>query len=462
MASTLSALALGLSASILSFLSPQTPLLPMTNTSINNTALSHFETTLQPLLSPTAQICHQNAPCFTRASSRWSPWHAPSFGVVVAVATPGDVAETVKAARGAGLGFLAIGGGHGATRSLGKMRGGVGVWMGGRVVRVGGGVLSGALMRFLAGRGLEGVTGVCECTSAIAPLLGGGHGWLQGRYGLMADNLLSAEVVIANGSVVTVSGREHEDLFWALRGAGQNFGVVVRWDYRVFEMEGKGEGWSWEEWGFGALVLHLSILSQTPTFPTHLTTALHSLSPLHPPQTGHGDLPAYSDFSGLMTMSGPFCTKNISATQRMPASLQRLNATALLAAAEMLANLPKELQNSALLIEAFSLEAVQAIPSASTAYPDRQGNYLLSPFITHPPHDANFEEIGEVAGRRIQDILFEGDGKGEGERRMYVNYAHGYETLEEVYGEGWRVERLRGLKRRWDPEGAFGFYVPIA
>lgn len=94
------------------------------------------------------------------------------------------------------------------------------------------------------------VTGVCECTGAVGPLLGGGHGWLQGRYGLMADNLVSADVVLADGRSVVVSEMENEELFWALRGAGHNFGIVTGFEYRVFELDEGNRYWSWEVYVF--------------------------------------------------------------------------------------------------------------------------------------------------------------------------------------------------------------------
>lgn len=77
-------------------------------------------------------------------------------------------------------------------------------------------------------------------------MLGGGHGWLQGRHGLMADNLISARVVLANGTAVTVSGIEHEDLFWALRGAGHNFGIVTSFEYKVYDRTPENEKWTYE------------------------------------------------------------------------------------------------------------------------------------------------------------------------------------------------------------------------
>lgn len=80
----------------------------------------------------------------------------------------------------------------------------------------------------------------------VAPMLGGGHGWLQGRYGLMADNLVSARLVVANGSVLTVSATENEDLFWALRGAGHNFGIVASFEYKIYDRTPENENWSFE------------------------------------------------------------------------------------------------------------------------------------------------------------------------------------------------------------------------
>lgn len=90
------------------------------------------------------------------------------------------------------------------------------------------------------------VTGACECTGMVAPMLGGGHGWLQGRSGLLADNLLSARVVLANGSAITVSETEHADLLWALKGAGHNFGIVTSFEYEIVDRTRENEMWSWE------------------------------------------------------------------------------------------------------------------------------------------------------------------------------------------------------------------------
>ena len=153
-----------------------------------------------------------------------------------------DVVASVNFALSKGLEVSVRGGGHnvagravcdgGAMIDLAKMKG-IYVDPVGRLCRAQPGVTWGEFNRETQLHGLATTGGVVSTTGIAGLTLGGGIGYLMGLYGLTIDNLISAEIVTADGNVLTASKDQNPDLFWALRGGGGNFGIVTSFEYRL-------------------------------------------------------------------------------------------------------------------------------------------------------------------------------------------------------------------------------------
>jgi FAD/FMN-containing dehydrogenase len=102
-----------------------------------------------------------------------------------------------------------------------------------RRVRAEPGLTLGEFDRATQAFGLATTLGVVSTTGIAGLTLGGGLGWLNGRYGLACDNLISAEVATADGRLLRASAQENQDLFWSIRGGGGNFGVVTSLEYQL-------------------------------------------------------------------------------------------------------------------------------------------------------------------------------------------------------------------------------------
>jgi FAD/FMN-containing dehydrogenase len=153
-----------------------------------------------------------------------------------------DVVHTVRWARSHGLGLSVRAGGHdfagralcddGVVIDCSQMRAVI-IDPAASIARVQGGATIGDLIGASQKDGFVTTTGTVSSVGLAGLTLGGGYGPLMGTFGLVADNLLAAQVVTEDGHIVTASATEHADLFWGLRGGGGNFGVVVSLEYRL-------------------------------------------------------------------------------------------------------------------------------------------------------------------------------------------------------------------------------------
>jgi FAD/FMN-containing dehydrogenase len=162
--------------------------------------------------------------------------------VIARCASTADVVRAVEVARERGLVVAVRGGGHSVT-GLSTCDDGLVIDLSGlkaisvdpeaRTARAGGGVLWGEFDAATQAHGLHTPGGRVTTTGLGGFTTGGGYGWTSSKHGLACDNLVSVEVVLADGTVVRASEQEHSSLFWGIRGGGGNFGVVTEFEFRL-------------------------------------------------------------------------------------------------------------------------------------------------------------------------------------------------------------------------------------
>ena len=182
------------------------------------------------------------ASAYDEARSLWNAMIDRRPAAIVRCLGTADVVACVEFARQQGLPLSIKGGGHniaglaacddGVMLDMSLMRG---VWVDpvARVARAQAGCLLGDVDRETQLHGLAAVLGFVSPTGIAGLTLGGGFGYLTRRFGWTSDNVISMQVVTADGRVVTASERENADLFWGLRGGGGNFGVVTSFEYAL-------------------------------------------------------------------------------------------------------------------------------------------------------------------------------------------------------------------------------------
>ena len=188
------------------------------------------------------QVVTAGAPGYDEARTIWNAMIDRRPAVIVRCKNAGDVQRAVRFADARGLLVSIRGGGHniggyavcagGVMIDLSLMTA-VDVDAGERRARVDPGVTLAGLDAATQKHGLATPVGINSTTGVAGLTLGGGFGWLTRKLGFTVDNLLSADVVTADGQLRRTSEREHADLFWAIRGGGGNFGVVTSFEFTL-------------------------------------------------------------------------------------------------------------------------------------------------------------------------------------------------------------------------------------
>lgn len=179
---------------------------------------------------------------YDAARQVWNAAYDRHPGLIVTCAGPADVSRAINFARDHEVILAVRSGGHslagkstcegGLVIDLSRIKA-LSIDPAARVARAGAGLMLGEFDAATHAHGLA-VTSGTEPTTGIAGLtLGGGLGWLMGKYGLACDNVRSVDMVLADGRQMTVNGETDPDLFWAIRGAGANFGIATAIEYNL-------------------------------------------------------------------------------------------------------------------------------------------------------------------------------------------------------------------------------------
>jgi FAD/FMN-containing dehydrogenase len=401
--------------------------------------------------------------------------------VIARCAQTADVVDAVRFGRSEGLEISVRGGGHnvagravtdgGLMIDLSLMKG-VHVDPARCTVRAQPGVTVGELDRATGAFGHATPSGVVSTTGIAGLTLGGGIAWLMSKYGMAVDNLLSAEVVLASGEVVTASEESDRDLFWALRGGGGNFGVVTSFEYRTHPLASV----------LGGPVLHpLTAAPQlfatyrnfAADLPDELSTqavflhapdgsgmklcgiaVCHAGDDIEQAEADVLPLRRFGSPAADMIRRMPYPAMNTGVDWLSPAGVlgywksaffSELSDAAVEVMTRAFERAPSEL--CALVVEDFH-GAVTRVPAMATAYPHREAGFNL--FLISQWSDPAHTHAGIAWARETFDALAPHMAD-----RSYTNYlsADDYDRVRQAYGPNY--ERLVELKRRYDGDNLF-------
>ncbi|KAI9879288.1 MAG: hypothetical protein M1830_009018 [Pleopsidium flavum] len=466
---------------------------------INLTAL------VGPNLSPGAEIfLPSDANYAEDVTQRWTTHKAPSYLGAIKPATEADVQNIVRVASTNEIPFLATGGGHGAAITLGNLKQGIEIDLSNfnsvhldaerNLLTVGGGTRFAQVIEPLYAAGKEFQIGTAPCVGIIGATLGAGVSSLQGHRGLLIDALISVKLIIAAGKTITASKQENADLFWGIRGAGANFGIVTSATYEVFQATNQGQVLNtnfqypasanrsiWEILKAydntlpSRLAINLAIVYDTTigelvfvinaNFYGPKEEGLSYLRPffaLNPIRSSIEMVPwsevistSYFGFDSTACVDGQY-------VNAYSIGLKCTEVSTFESFFAELSDFSRQHPNihSNLVIHRFPTQAVLAVPDSETAYPHRQ-------LKMHVQLESNYVRNNTTLDNTVDAFLQSARAKfqrtsGFENLSVYVNFAHGDEGPSVWYGQQ-KLSQLARLKRRWDPHQVFSWYdaVPL-
>ncbi len=430
---------------------------------------------------------------YDEARKVWNSMHHARPAVIVQVASAHDVAHALRYATSHGLAVAVRGGGHnvagngtvedGLVIDLGARMRGVTVDAATRVVTVEGGVSLGVMDAATQAHGLAVPTGVISMTGVAGLTLGGGVGWLTRAHGLAADNLLAAEVVLADGSIVRAAPDADAALLEGLRGGGGNFGAVTRLEMQAYplgpDVLAGGFIWHRPRW---AEALR-AFAAWTPALPDAMTAIVTFIT--LPPAWEISDDPvmltgfvwADEDREAGMTHINRLRALSTADIEAMDPTtwvgwqssvdelfeghpraywkniaLDRLDDATVDAIVEQAAGLPAF--GSGLDIHHMG-GAMTRVPKGGSVFPNRTAPYWVNAYAVW--RDESLDAKGIAWARSVHEALRPAAAPGE-----YVNFLGSHETDPDgpraaalrAYGPE-TLERLVALKRRVDPTNVF-------
>ncbi|KAI6083376.1 FAD-binding domain-containing protein [Hypoxylon rubiginosum] len=440
-----------------------------------------------------------NHDAFIKATERWSIYKAPSFDSVVQPKTEQEVAEVVKIARASNVPFLATGGRHGYTTTLGALQGGLAIDLSkmnefnvdaaSATITVGPGALIGDINGPILEAGYQMPVGSCAKVGVIGVTVGTGVGLFQGVFGLMIDALLSVRIVTANGNIVEASASSKPDLFWGIRGAGSNFGIITSATYKLTKAVNNGQVFTadiiypaglragyfaalktFENTMPAELAINTTISWSPDTNETQIigtfiysgpeSQARQVLAPFFDLKSPvarvsvvpYSQVPEVILFGMIAAMGAPGGIRDIFSANVRQLSMETFNM-----AFEKFDAFYKEHPDGrgcACMLESFSNQAVTAVASDATAYPWREskGNFMFQ--MGWPELGNPIETVANAFARELRDDFAATSGYPD--LAVYVSYAHGDEKIEQIYGKE-KMPRLAALKKQWDPENIFKY-----